>query len=176
MRHASSTTRLSRPAAPRRALLANMAKNVLRYGRVHTTVVKAKETRRVIEQLIGLGKEGSLHSRRQAYRLLQDRELVKRLFSDIAPQFLDYRGGYTRVLKLAPRSGDGASLALLELTRFPTPIVPPTAKTKARKAPTPEAPKAPATPEAGQEPKEKRKGFFEGLRERFRPKKTTAQS
>ncbi len=176
MRHASNTTRLSRAPAQRRALLANMAKNVLRHGRVRTTVVKAKETGRVIDRLISLGKEGSVHSRRQAYRLLQDRDLVKRLFSDIAPQFLDCRGGYTRVLKLSSRPGDGAFLALLELTRLPVTSPEPTPKAKVQKAPSPDAKKTPEGPQKAGEPGEKpKKGFFEGLRERFRPRRAAAQ-
>ena len=177
MRHASNTTRLSRAPAQRRALLANMAKNLLRHGRVRTTVVKAKETGRVVDRLISLGKDGSVHSRRQAYRLLQDRNLVKRLFSDIAPQFLDCRGGYTRVLKLSPRAGDGASLALLELARLPVTSPEPTPKVKVHKAAPPETKKTPETSEKGKGAGEKpKKGFFEGLRERFRPKRAAAPS
>lgn len=171
MRHARRSRRLSRPSEPRRALLTITARNLLQHGRIHTTVAKAKETQRLVDRLISFGKEGSVHSRRQAYRLLQDHSLVKRLFAEIAPRFLDCQGGYTRVLKLSPRMGDGALKALLELTRLPvkTPTVPP--KTAKAKHPTPA--QEPVTPKAPQEEAAaaKPKRFFEGLRELFRPKK-----
>jgi len=169
MRHARRKFQFSRTSEHGQAMLAMMARNLLRHGRIHTTPAKAKAARRVVDRLITLGKEGSIHSRRQAYRLLQDRELVKRLFAEIAPRFLDCHGGYTRVLKLdAYRHGDGAPTAVLELTRLPAeppkpsltkpskPQAPPT-------APEPKAPKAEAAP--------KPKRFLEGLRGLFGKKK-----
>ena len=167
MRHARAGNRLSRTSEHRRATLSNMARNVLQHGRIRTTVAKAKEAQRLIDRLVGLGKDGSVHSRRLAYRVLKDRGLVKQLFADVSPRFLDRQGGYTRVLKLGHRPGDGAATALLELTRLPArapraggPAAPP--KTSdAPRAPKPKAEEAPAKP----------KRFFEGIRELFGKKK-----
>ncbi|MBI3324084.1 MAG: 50S ribosomal protein L17 [Candidatus Omnitrophica bacterium] len=173
MRHATLDIRLSRPSGQRKALISITAKNLLHRGRIQTTVAKAKQTQRAVDRLITLGKEGSVHARRQAYRLLRDRGAVKALFAEIAPRFLDCQGGYTRVLKLAvPRAGDGADLALLELTRLPVALPPQSGKAKAQAQPA--KPQEPAGKEAkpteGEEaPKPKR--FLEGLRELFRTKK-----
>jgi large subunit ribosomal protein L17 len=148
--------------------LAALARALLMHGTIRTTVAKAKETQRLVDRLITLGKEGSVHARRQAYRVLQDRELVKRLFAEVAPQCLTAQGGYTRVLKLHSRLGDGAPQALLELTHLPA-TVPKAAPPKAKTAPpTPSAP-PPAPPEA-QAPTVG-KGLLKGLREWLRPKK-----
>lgn len=172
MRHAKRHGYLSRPTAAREALLANMATALLRHGRIRTTLAKAKAAQRVADRLISLGKEGSVHARRRAYRVLQDRQVVKQLFAEVAPRFLDCQGGYTRVLKLSPRPGDGAPQALLEFTRLPveTPKVP--AKVKAQ---PPVPPKAATPPQAPKQKKEaetpKPKRFLEGLRHLFRPQK-----
>ena len=147
-------------------MLGNMAKNVVRHGRVRTTLVKAKEASRVIDRLISLGKEGSVHSRRRAYRILQDRDLVKQLFAEVAPRFTGVKGGYTRVLHLWPRPGDGAPQALLELTQRPVegPAVPPKAKTMHATSPTSSAASAVSSEAA----KKKPKGFLEGIRGLFK--------
>jgi len=153
-----------------------MARNLVRHGRIHTTVTKGKEAQRVVDRLVSLGKDGSVHARRQAYRVLQDRDLVKRLFADIAPQFLDCSGGYTRLLKLSIRPGDGAHAALLELTRLPATERPraPKAAPSATKAPSPTPSTKPAEDATTEEPK-KGKGFFEGFREWFKPKQSGPQ-
>ena len=180
MRHARRVARLSRTSEHREATLANMARNLVRHGRIRTTVTKGKEAQRVVDRLVSLGKDGSVHARRQAYRVLQDRDLVKRLFAEIAPQFLDCAGGYTRVLKLSIRPGDGAHVALLELTRLPATETPRASKTAAQKT-APSAPKKPSAtpqaPSAKDEPEEpkKGKGFFEGFREWFKPKQSGPQ-
>lgn len=174
MRHARRTVRLSRSSAQRRALLNSLARHLLQHGRIRTTVAKAKETKRVVDRLISLGKEGSVHSRRRAYRLLQNRQLVKRLFGEVAPQFLDCPGGYTRLLRLSPRAGDGAPQALLELTRLPVTTPPTAPRAKAKGAVSPATAPARRAPEKGEEAGQKPKGFFEGLRERFRRKKSDA--
>ena len=175
MRHAQRHGRLSRSTAPREAMLGNMAVAVLRHGRIRTTLAKAKQAKRTTDRLISLGKEGSIHARRQAYRLLQNHQLVKQLFGDVAPRFLDVQGGYTRILKLAPRPGDGAPQALLELTRLPveTPRTPP--KAKAQQAATPMT-ESTAKAAAKQEGTPKPKRFLEGLRDLFRPKKGRSES
>lgn len=169
MRHARNTVRLSRTMSHQRALVSNMARNVVQYGRVRTTVTKAKHLQPTIDRLITWGKDGSVHARRQAYCLLKDRTLVKRLFAVVAPEFVTCQGGYTRVIKLAPRYGDGAELALLELTRRPAEMPKPAPAAKAERAPArPDGPTEPAAPAAAVPKKPKR--FFEGLRTLFAPK------
>lgn len=118
MRHSNSGRKLSRTPAHRKALLHNLAKALLIHGKIRTTEMKAKELRRVVEPLITLAKRNDLHSRRLAYRVLNDHALVKRLFDEIGPLFAGVPGGYTRVLKLAmPRKGDNAPMAIIELSR-----------------------------------------------------------
>lgn len=176
MRHARRRFRMSGTSAKRQAALAELTRNLLRHGRIRTTVAKAKAAKRTTERLITLGKDGSIHARRRAYAVLRDRQLVKQVFADIAPRFLDCPGGYTRLLKLSSqRRGDGASLALLELTRLPVeaPKAAPKAKTRPQPTPPPSTPAAKPT-EAETKPKSKR--FFEGLRDLFHPKKGGASS
>ena len=111
MRHSNSGRKLSRTPAHRKALLQNLAKALLIHGKIRTTEIKAKELRRVVEPLITLAKRNDLHARRQAYRVLNDHALVKRLFDEIGPVFAGVPGGYTRILKLAmPRKGDNAPM------------------------------------------------------------------
>ncbi|MBQ9405684.1 MAG: 50S ribosomal protein L17 [Desulfovibrio sp.] len=120
MRHSNSGRKFSRTPAHRKALLQNLAKALLIHGRIRTTELKAKDLRRVVEPLITLAKRNDLHSRRLAYRVLNNHALVKRLFDVIGPLFAGVPGGYTRILKLAlPRRGDNAPMAIIELTTVP---------------------------------------------------------
>lgn len=96
-------------------MLANMAASLLANIQIRTTLAKAKEIRKLVEKLITLGKRGDLHAHRQAYDVIRDRKLVKKLFDEIAPEFENRDGGYTRVLKLGKRRGDGAPTAVVEL-------------------------------------------------------------
>ncbi|HJA75531.1 MAG TPA: 50S ribosomal protein L17 [Candidatus Desulfovibrio gallistercoris] len=119
MRHSNSGRKLSRTPSHRKALLHNLAKALLLHGRIRTTEMKAKELRGVVEPLITLAKRNDLHARRQAYRVLCDHALVKRLFDEVGPKFAGVPGGYTRIMKLAmPRKGDNAPMAIIELTRL----------------------------------------------------------
>ena len=169
MRHATRNERLSRPSEQKEALVNNLVKGLVLHGQIRTTLARAKETQRLADRLVTLGKDGSIHARRRAFRVLQDRELVGQLFTDIAPRFGDVAGGYTRVMRLSLRRGDGAQRALLAFSRLPalTPAAP--------KAKTSEAPKAPVTPSAKAEPPakaaEKPKGLLEGLRGLWKRKK-----
>lgn len=118
MRHNNIGRKLSRTPAHRKALLQNLAKALLTHGKIRTTEMKAKELRRVVEPLITLAKRNDLHSRRLAYRVLNDHALVKRLFDEVGPLFAGVPGGYTRITKLAlPRRGDNAPLAFIEFSR-----------------------------------------------------------
>jgi large subunit ribosomal protein L17 len=96
-------------------MLRNQVTSLLREGRIETTLEKAKETQRMAEKMITLGKKGDLHARRQALAYIYDEEVVRKLFDEIAPGYSERNGGYTRVLKTGPRRGDGAETAILEL-------------------------------------------------------------
>jgi large subunit ribosomal protein L17 len=98
-------------------MAANLATALLEHGRIQTTEAKAKLARSVAEKAITLGKDGSLHARRQAITLLRNKPISYRLFNEIAPVFKDVPGGYTRITKLGPRPGDAAPMVLLELSR-----------------------------------------------------------
>ena len=107
--------KLGREASHRKAMLRNLVTNLLREGRITTTEMRAKEARRVAEKMITLGKRGDLHARRQALAFIYDEDVVKKLFDEIAPNYDDRQGGYTRILKLGPRRGDNAEEVYLEL-------------------------------------------------------------
>lgn len=115
MRHRSKGRQLSRTAEHRKALLRNMATSLFRHDGVETTLAKAKELRPYAERLITLARRGDLHARRLAERKIQDRVVLKRLFAEIGPRFAARPGGYTRILKLGHRVGDGADTARIEL-------------------------------------------------------------
>ena len=115
MRHHLSGRQLSRNSAHRKALMRNMAAALLRHETIRTTLPKAKELRRVVEPLITLGKVDSLAGRRRAFAQLRDADVVTKLFEDIGPRFKARGGGYTRILKMEPRPGDAAPMALMQL-------------------------------------------------------------
>ena len=115
MRHHLSGRQLSRNSAHRRALMRNMCAALIRAEAIQTTLPKAKELRRVVEPLITLGKSDSLPGRRRAFVTLRDDVLVVKLFEDIGPRFRSRAGGYTRILKMGPRPGDAAPMALMQL-------------------------------------------------------------
>jgi large subunit ribosomal protein L17 len=115
MRHRIAGRKLNRPTSQRLALLRGQVTDLLRYEKIRTTEAKAKEVRPLAERMITLGKEGSLHSRRQALRLATDPGVVKKVFEEFGPRYADRHGGYTRIVKLGPRRGDGAPMAQLEL-------------------------------------------------------------
>jgi large subunit ribosomal protein L17 len=96
-------------------MLSNLASSLFEHERIQTTEAKAKMLRPFAEHLITKAKDGSIHKRRQVLSVIEDRELVHKLFDDIGPRFADRNGGYTRILKLGPRNGDGAPMALIEL-------------------------------------------------------------
>lgn len=115
MRHGDKVKKLSRIKSHREAMLANMVISLLTHRMIKTTTSKAKALRPVADRLITFGKKGDLAAKREAFRILRDHNLVKKLFEEIAPQFASRNGGYTRVLRLGTRLGDGASLSLVEL-------------------------------------------------------------
>jgi large subunit ribosomal protein L17 len=115
VRHRAKHKQLSRTSSHRRALLANLATSLFRHDRIETTEAKAKELRPYAERLITLARRGDLHARRQVERRIKDREVSHRLFAELGKRFASRPGGYTRIVKLGHRSGDGADVARIEL-------------------------------------------------------------
>jgi large subunit ribosomal protein L17 len=115
MRHHLSGRQLSRNSSHRHALMRNMSVSLLRHETIRTTAPKAKELRRVVEPLITLAKKDSEANRRLAFSRLRDVEVVEKLFTDLGPRFKSRPGGYTRILRMLPRPGDNADMALMQL-------------------------------------------------------------
>ncbi len=115
MRHGKKVKKLSRTKSHRETMLSNLVISLFLHRMIKTTTAKAKALRPVAERLITFAKKGDLAAKRQVYRVLKDHKLVKKLFEEIAPQFASRNGGYTRVLRLGTRLGDGADLSLVEL-------------------------------------------------------------
>ena len=115
MRHGVKGRKLGRTSSHREALFRNQLQSLVISERIVTTLPKAKELRPIAEKVITRGKHGSLHDRRWVLRWVLKRDLVKKVFDDIAPRFADRPGGYLRIVKLGPRQGDGAEMAVLEL-------------------------------------------------------------
>ena len=140
MRHRVAHRKLSRTSEHRMSLLRNLAASLIKHERVRTTEAKAKELRPFVEKLVTLGKRDSLHARRRALSILPHKDVVRRLFGEISPRFSERPGGYTRILKLGPRSGDGAPMAFIEFVDFVfkgaegAAVAPPDEKTKKSKA------------------------------------------
>jgi large subunit ribosomal protein L17 len=178
MRHQLSGRQLSRNSAHRHALMRNMAASLLRHETIRTTLPKAKELRRVVEPLITLGKMDSLASRRRAFSQLRDEQLVEKLFGELGPRYQTRPGGYTRILRMLPRAGDAAPMALMQLVDQPEKAAAPAEdagkkpEKKARKAAKAEA----AKPAAEERPKRKaKKAAAEEGAEEPAPKKKAAK-
>jgi len=118
MRHRKSVPKLGRTASHRRALLANLASSLIIYKKIKTTTAKAKALRSYIEKIITKARKGDLHSRRVVLKYLKNKDIVKELFAEIAPKYLETPGGYTRVTKIGRRRTDAADMALIELIGF----------------------------------------------------------
>jgi len=115
MRHRVRGKKLRRNTAHRRALLRNLVTSLLDRERVKTTLAKAKAARPLAERMITLAKEDTLHSRRRALEFIFKKDVVKKLFEELGPRFSERPGGYTRIVKIGPRAGDGAEMAMIEL-------------------------------------------------------------
>ena len=157
MRHGLSGRQLSRNSSHRHAMLRNMSVSLLRHETIRTTLPKAKELRRVVEPLITLAKIDGDANRRLAFARLRDADVVEKLFADLGPRFKARPGGYTRILRMLPRAGDSAPMALMQLVDGPAAATAgeaPAAKKKgARRTKKAEA----AAPEAEAAPKRTRK-------------------
>jgi len=162
MRHHLSGRQLSRNAPHRQAMLRNMSVSLLRHETIRTTLPKAKELRRVVEPLITLAKSDGDANRRLAFSRLRDAEVVEKLFADLGPRFKARPGGYTRILRMNPRAGDSAPMALMQLVDGPASAAAekPTAakkKTRRAKAKTEAAEAAPAAEEAAPQKRTRKK-------------------
>ena len=142
MRHRKHTFKIGRTSGHRKALLANAVCSLIEHGRIKTTLVKAKEIRRVAEKMVTFGKIGTLHTRKLAIATLHQVDKVRTLFDVIAPGFKERPGGYTRIMKLGPRIGDAAEMCLIEFVENDETV-------KARNA----APAAEEAPKADEAPK-----------------------
>jgi len=114
MRHRLNGRKLNRPSDHRKALFANLAISLIKHEQIHTTLPKAKDLRPIVERLVTLGKQGSLHARRQAIAYLRDPKIADKLFSTLGPRYSKRNGGYTRVLKAGYRYGDASPMAMIE--------------------------------------------------------------
>jgi large subunit ribosomal protein L17 len=156
MRHRNSGRQLSRNSSHRHALLRNMATSLLRHETIRTTVPKAKELRRVVEPLITLAKVDSLAKRRLAFSRLRDVSVVEKLFVDLGPRFKARAGGYTRILRMEPRPGDSADMALMQLVDAAVVSADKAEDTKAEKAPKKSKKAAPDADDASAAPKRRK--------------------
>ena len=111
------TRKLGRPTASRMAMLRAMVTFLLENGKIETTVTRAKEVRSLAEKMITLAKEPTLHNKRQVFAFVTKESVCKKLFDEIAPKYADRNGGYTRIIKIGPRRGDAAEMAIIELVK-----------------------------------------------------------
>ncbi len=153
MRHLVRKKRLGRHSSHRIAMFRNMVTSLIEEERITTTLIKAKELRRVAERMVTLAKNRTLHSRRQADSVVRTNDAVRKLFSELATRFRDRPGGYTRVLKLGYRRGDGAPMALIEYLGFQPRVAKPGAKEEKPKS----SKKEKAAKERTAEPKAEKK-------------------
>ena len=165
MRHRKKSEKFSRPRAQRKALVNSLLRSLLIYERITTSESKAKAMRSWADKVISWGKTDTLANRRLSYRLLKDHSLVKRLFTEIGPRYKDVNGGYTRVIGLKLRKGDGAKLSILELTQ----------RVEKKKAPSDvKAAKGKKAAEGAKEAKakstDKKKGLVSGMKKMFKGK------
>lgn len=166
MRHRKAGRKFNMDSSRRKAMFRNMAKSLIVHGRIRTTETRAKELRGVVERLVRFALKNDVPARREAYKVLENHALVKKLFDEIGPLFAGVEGGYTRVLKLGePRKGDAAPMAMIEFSRTEADVAAaeekPKKKAAAKKAAPEKAPAKKAEPEAeeakAEEPKAEEK-------------------
>lgn len=115
MRHRRRNRRLGRTTPHKKAMMRNMVTSLLKHGRISTTVTRAKELRMLADKMITLGKNGTLHARRQALSVIREKPVVAKLFNELAPELTERNGGYTRIIRTGPRKGDGSMMCFIEL-------------------------------------------------------------
>jgi large subunit ribosomal protein L17 len=174
MRHHLSGRQLSRNSSHRHALMRNMSVSLLRHETIRTTLPKAKELRRVVEPLITLGKTDQDANRRIAFSRLRDVAVVEKLFTDLGPRFKARPGGYTRILRMLPRPGDAAPMALMQLVDGPAPAAdeePTETKKSSRRSKAKSGPKVKAKSKAKTKPESDEAAPAEAPKKRTRKKK-----
>ena len=119
MRHGKKSVKFGREKSHRKAMMGNLVTSLLAHEHVSTTIAKGKELKRQAEHMITFGKRGDLHSRRQVLRHIADQAVVSKLFDELAPRYSGRAGGYTRLVKIGPRRGDGAEMVIVELVDRP---------------------------------------------------------
>jgi large subunit ribosomal protein L17 len=119
MRHGKKIAKLGRTASHRKAMLSNMMTSLFANERITTTQIRAKALGRTAEKVITFAKKGDVHARRQVLRVIADKQIVSKLFDELGPRYKSRNGGYTRVVKLGPRRGDGAFMSIIELVDRP---------------------------------------------------------
>ena len=139
MRHGKKIAKLGRTAPHRKAMLSNMMASLFINERITTTQTRAKELKRTAERVLTCAKKGDLHARRQVLRVIADKQVVAKLFDELGPRYKSRNGGYTRVIKLGPRRGDGAFMSIVELVDRPGVVAEEAQETEATAE---EAPKA----------------------------------
>ncbi len=160
MRHLYDRSHLNRTSSHRKALFSNLSEALFLHRRVITTLAKARQTRRFSERMITFARRGDVAARRHVLRYIRNREAIKKLFDELGPHFQHRDGGYTRIIKLGPRRGDGAPMAILELVGFDDAAAATTPKKesksllKAAQRASRTAKKAKETTEAAPEPEE----------------------
>ena len=169
MRHQLSGRQLSRNSSHRHALMRNMSVSLLRHETIRTTLPKAKELRRVVEPLITLAKSDEEANRRLAFARLRDAAVVEKLFADLGPRFRTRPGGYTRILRMVPRPGDSAPMALMQLVDGPAAAAGQPPAEESKKASRRAKAKASAKTEEKAEPKKKAKPAAEPAEEPKKP-------
>jgi large subunit ribosomal protein L17 len=177
MRHHLSGRQLSRNSSHRHALMRNMSVSLLRHETIRTTLPKAKELRRVVEPLITLAKIDGDANRRIAFSRLRDVQIVEKLFADLGPRFKARPGGYTRILRMNPRPGDSAPMALMQLVDGPVPVAaeePTEGKKKSARAKTAVKAKAKAKGKTKAKAEDAEAAPAEAPKKRTRKKKTAA--
>ncbi len=128
MRHGKKSVKFGREKSHRKAMMGNLVTSLLAHEHVSTTIAKGKELKRQAEHMITFGKRGDLHSRRQVLRHIADKAVVSKLFDELAPRYSGRTGGYTRLVKIGPRRGDGAEMVIVELVDRPGAEMPGTAE------------------------------------------------
>jgi large subunit ribosomal protein L17 len=159
MRHRKKTVKLGRSQAHRDSLLANQVCSLIEHRRIKTTLAKAKATKPLAERMLTLGKKGDLHARRTAIAYLKQKDIVKKLFTEIAPASADRKGGYTRIIKLGARQSDSAPMAYLEWVDYAPTLKSEepeaTAEATEKPAKAKKAPKASTEDESAEKPAKK---------------------
>jgi large subunit ribosomal protein L17 len=179
MRHLKAGRKLGRTSAHRKALFRNLVGALIQRERISTTLAKAKELRGKVEKTITLGKKGTLHARRQAFKLAPQKESVQKVFGPLAERYAKRPGGYTRIIKIGPRKGDNAPMAFIELVDREGDAPAPEKKVKgAAKKETPRAAtkKAPEPKVSDKKPADKKITAKKETKKKAEPKKSAAKN